>query len=264
MLSHNIFAIEKIGEYFSDYTVIVFENNSIDNTKDILRKWEKDNQKVKIFLNDFDESKYKNISVPKEYLIWHSKRRIQKMADYRNLYMDYIQINNLQADYICVVDLDVANIDIDGVLSSFKLPQKWDAVASNGWSRNWNLRKRYHDTYALIEDGLIDKKQSRKEILENQKRWNFVRKGIPAIRISSAYGGLCIYRYEAIKNLKYEIIENNFERVEILSEHISLYKQMIENGFDKIYINPDMIIKYENLNLQSIFQKLRNRLRNDI
>jgi len=257
---HNISAIEKIGKYFNDYTVIIFENNSIDNTKDILKKWETNNQKVRVFLNDFDESKYKNIPISKEYPIYHSKRRIQKMTDYRNLYMDYIRNNNLQADYICIVDLDVANIDVDGVLSTFKLPQKWDVVAANGWSRNCILRKKYHDTYALIEDGLVNKKQTRKEILQNRKRWNFIEKGRPAIRVASAYGGLCIYQFDAIKNLRYGIMENNFENVEVLSEHVSLHEQMIKNGFDKIYINPNMIVEYEHLNLQLIFQKLRNKI----
>jgi hypothetical protein len=259
-LNRNIPVIEKIGSHFKDYSIIVFENNSKDNTKDALEKWERCNKNVKVFCNNFDESKYKNIPLFKEYPIWHSRRRIQKMTDYRNLYMDYIQSNNLQADYVCITDLDVAGIDVGGVLSSFELPQKWDAVTASGYSRNIMGQKRFHDTYAFIEDGLLEAKQSRNEILKNRFRLNFLKKGLPLLRVSSSYGGLGIYKFEAIKNLRYRIIENNFQEVEVLSEHISLHKQMIENGFDKIYINPNMIIEYEHLNLQLIFQKFKNRV----
>ena len=262
-LSNNIRTIEKIGGNFKDYSVIVFENNSVDTTKNVLTTWMERNKRVTAFMNDFDESKYKNIPLHKEYSGAFSKRRIQKMADYRNLYMDHVQGNHLRADCLCVVDLDVAGIDVAGVLSSFELLDEWDAVAANCWSRAVRTfyRKDYHDAYALVEEEMIDKKQSLKDIAKKRTKWSGLKKGMPPVKIASAYGGLCLYRFDAVKHLKYRVIENNFEGVEVLCEHVGLHRQMIENGFGRICVNPAMIIEYEHLDLRLIIQRIKEVLR---
>ena len=53
---HNIETIEQMGSFFADYRVVINENNSVDNTKEVLRKWASDNDKVVAICNDFDES----------------------------------------------------------------------------------------------------------------------------------------------------------------------------------------------------------------
>src|SRR3990167_6353961 len=46
-VTHSIKIMEKIGELFDDYRVIVYENNSSDTTPAILEAWEKQNLKVR-------------------------------------------------------------------------------------------------------------------------------------------------------------------------------------------------------------------------
>ena len=259
-LSRNIPVIEKIASYFKNYQVVLFENNSKDKTKDILKQWEKKNTNIRVFINDFDESKYKNIPIPDGFNPAYSKRRIQKMTDYRNLYLEYIEKNNLNADYIIIVDMDVRNIDIKGVITSFGTSQQWDAIAANSHSLSPKFQKRQHDTYALIEDEKDMLPQTEKMIDENRISWASLQKNMPFIRVSSAYGGLAIYRFEAIKNLRYKIINNLAGGIEVRCEHFSLFQQMKEKGYDKIYVNPNMDILYQKTNLSFIWKKLKEKI----
>jgi len=255
-LSRNIPVIEKIAAYFKSYQVIIFENNSKDRTKQILTTWGKTNSNVHVFINDFDESKYKNIPIPVGYNPAFSKRRIQKMTDYRNMYLEYIEENKLQADYIIIVDMDVRNIDIKGVLSSFGTEQQWDVIAANSHSLSPKFKRRQHDAYALIEDGKEFIPQTETMINENRVSWAFLQKNMPFIRVASAYGGLAIYRFQAIKNLRYKILNNLAGGIEVRCEHFSLYQQMKEKGYNKIYINPNMDILYQKTTLSFILKKI--------
>src|SRR5947209_18049 len=47
-LPNMIRKIESLGKSFKDYKVIIYENNSIDETVSLLNKWAKDNPKIMI------------------------------------------------------------------------------------------------------------------------------------------------------------------------------------------------------------------------
>ena len=84
-VKRNIPVVEKMASYFADYRVVIVENNSKDNTKNVLKNWEKNNSKVIAICNDFDESKYLSIPIKEGYNVFNSKRRITKYDDYRNI-----------------------------------------------------------------------------------------------------------------------------------------------------------------------------------
>lgn len=261
-LSRNIPVIEKIAAHFKSYQVVLFENNSADKTKDVLHKWSKNNINVKCFTNDFNEQKYKSIPIPRGYHADNSKRRIQKMTDYRNLYLEYIEKNHIEMDYVIIVDLDVYRINYKGVLTSFGTNQEWDAIAANSHSLSPKLKKRQHDTYALIESGAENLPQSDKMIDENRYTWAGIKKNMPFIRVYSAYGGLAIYRYSAIRGLRYKVIDNLAGATEVRCEHFSIYQQMDQNGFNKVFINPNMDILYQKTTLSFALKKLYEVLKN--
>ena len=258
-LQHNIPVIEKIGSYFKKYTVIVFENNSHDSTKTVLQHWATNNKNIHVHVANYKEDKFKEIPIPKEYNSSNSRRRIQKMAEYRNQYLEYINSHNLKSDYIIIVDLDVAKINIKGVISSFGTDQEWDVIASNSYSRSPHLKKRYHDTYALIEDGTEDRPQSEITINQNRYIWANLSYNMPFIRVFSAFGGLAIYKYEQIKNLRYFVIDNLYGGVEVKCEHVSLHTELKKRGYNRTYINPNMKIKYQNT-LSTILKRIKTFL----
>ena len=262
-LKRNISTINKFCELAKDYHIVIYENDSVDGTKDILLQWQKEQKNVHVSINDFNAitipSKSTNINR------FFSRSRIEKMAKYRNFYLDYIEANSLKSDYIIVVDLDVKKIFLNGVISSFAIEQEWDAIAANGYIYSLSawLKKRYNDAYALVESGKRDIPQTEKSIADNQYYWAFLKLGMPIIRVFSAFGGFTIYKSEALQRLKYKVLDNNDERVEVRCEHFSLYCQMADRGFDKVYINPNMRVKYQPYIfsvINNIFKKLKNAL----
>lgn len=252
-LRRNIPEIKRLCRSFMDYKVFIYENDSTDKTKQLLQDWsDSDIDNVFVSLNNNSpESTIPSASVVPGVNPFYSRRRIEKMANIRNTYMQFIQDKGWKADFLIVVDLDVAKISADNILTSFER-DGWDAVTAFGYSTSPKLRRRYHDTYALTE--LCDEKAPQTEYkikLLAEKYANLTVEDT-WVRVFSAFGGLAIYRFKCIDGLRYKVINNADARVEVRCEHYSIYEQMREKGFDKVFINPAMVIKYQQLTISII------------
>ena len=256
-LNHNITTIEKIGSYFSDYRIVIFENNSKDDTKLVLTRWMSNNKRVNAIVNDFDETKYQQIPKDPSYYLPNCRRRIQKYVDYRNMYMEYLDQMDFESDYTVILDMDVDRIDVKGFITSFGNKLEWDVITANGYSTSPKLKRRYHDTYALCEFGNENGKQSVDDIIAYRDIFSKLKKGMPFIRVFSAYGGLAIYKSSSLLNARYSIIYNNYKGIEVRCEHYSLYKVLAERGFDKVYINPNMEIHYQKISQKLLLKKIK-------
>lgn len=254
-LKRNIPVINSICANFHDYKIVVFENNSKDRTKKILEAWHDSNhENVFILMEDYELEKvipsYKEVKCNPFFSLW----RIEKMANLRNKYLDFIDYKGWNPDYLMVVDLDISKIYEGGFFSSFTSSFEWDAVTANGYSYSPSFRKRYHDTYALVELGNEDIPQTENSIYGNGYVFRDLKKWVP---VYSAFGGLSIYRYEKIKGLRYKAIPNYNSRVESRCEHYSIFRQMWSRGNLSVYINPQMVVKYQNITFGLIWKKLK-------
>ena len=255
-LRHNLPVMEALSREFYDFKMVIFENDSVDDTKEVLKHWQK------VFgdkLEVISEDTMAGNTIPKPSEVscnpFYSARRIGKMVNLRNQYMDYVE--KMSADFLMVVDLDIAGFSLDGILSSFNLGIQWDAVCANCWSLSPRLKRRYHDTYALVEYGDEQNPQTEKKILSLSDKFASIRPGDSPVRVFSAFGGITIYRFEAVRGLRYKLLQNEDERVEVRCEHFSLYRQMADKGYDKVYINPSMKVKYQNLTLKIILHSIK-------
>lgn len=260
-LRRNIPVIDTLCSYFGEYRIVFYENDSKDTTKEVLAAWQKTNPKrICILSEDYDTTS----AIPTESEVkgnpFFSERRIQKMADLRNRYMDYIEKHQWNADYLMVVDMDVQRIDLKGVLSSFADTRGWDAVTAYGYSTSPKLRKRYHDTYALTAYGDEGNPQTEEKIKRLAEKYALRKGEEDWIRVFSAFGGMAIYRYERVKGLRYQVLPNKDSRVEVRCEHFSLYWQMAKQGEIEVYINPKMKIEYQRLSLGIIWRSLRRMI----
>ncbi|MDR2691544.1 MAG: glycosyltransferase [Dysgonamonadaceae bacterium] len=256
-LKRNIRIIDKICDLAQDYRVVVFENDSTDNTKQILTDWADNRKNIHVSLNVFN-----TVTIPEKQNAvnpFFSIHRIEKMAAYRNFYLDYIEKEQLPGDYVIIIDMDVRKICLEGIIASFALNYEWDALTSNGISRAPSsfFRKRYYDSYALIECGQENIPQTESTIKAAQYRWAFLKPNMPLIRVASAFGGLAIYRREAIAGCRYGVLMNRDEKVESRTEHLFLHQQMKEQGYDKIFINPAMRITYQTQVMNTIRRLLK-------
>lgn len=215
--------LENLGQQFSDYRVIIFENDSKDRTKQLLAQWSATNLNVKIISKDF-----------------HNKKRpdIQFLADARNYYIDEL----LKSEYdtfnvLIVVDMDMSyGFDIRGIYHSFASWDLWDAVASNGIS---NAKGEMYDAFAFRNTEFpwahYDKPETYwPEIIPQIQRAYPVASSF--VSVDSAFGGLAIYKRNKLKDCKYLSIKDD-------CEHIEFHKCLKQNG-GKVFMNPAQLLRY--------------------
>lgn len=260
-LIRNIPIIDSLCHKCLDYRIVIYENDSIDKTKLLLKKWQsEDPKRIHILLDDMNSS---NVIPCKKEVTgnpFFSYKRIHKMVVLRNQYMDYIERQKWNADYLIVVDLDVAKLYLNGILMSFTNNIEWDAVTAFGYSTSPRLKRRYHDTYALTEYGDEKNPQTEMKIKKLANKYGKLKPSDKWIRVFSAFGGLSIYRFKSIIGLHYKVIENDDKKVEVYCEHYSLYYQMAERGFNHVYINPAMTLKYQRLTWPIIWNSLYRKI----
>ena len=85
----------------------------------------------------------------------YSEYRIQKMADFRNRYLEILegQVGFKKIDWVIVIDPDVNHISLSGSKHSFGLENRWDVVHANGRQKRGWVSNIYYDVYALAEVG---------------------------------------------------------------------------------------------------------------
>jgi glycosyltransferase involved in cell wall biosynthesis len=254
-IAANIPRIERLRKLFKDSEVIIFENDSKDNTREVLNKWKENSSNIHVFSDN-----YGGKTIPSKQQVNgnpnFSAHRIDKMAGYRNKYLRFLNTRGIDRDYVIVIDLDISRFEIDGIIHSFGTFRHWDCITANGKSFSSKLTIQYHDSYALVECGKIDHPQTEETIYSNQKKFAFMKKGGPLIMVDSAFGGLAIYKWSSIKGFYYSGLPNKDRSVQTKCEHVSLHRQMIDRGNSRIFINPSMTLKYREITIRLILKKI--------
>ena len=247
----NIPLIEKLRAQFSWSEVVVVENDSIDGTKDLLNDWKIKSNHVTIISTDYGTK-----TIPdKSDLIANpltSFQRIDKMVSYRNLYLDYIKQVQHPIDLVIVIDIDVLKISLTGLMNAINsFDHKTGAIFSNGMSvmkTPFGLSEIYYDAFAVWEYPMLNEfSYSTESIHQTFKSINRNIKKSPFYKVISAFGGVGIYNYQAIKNLNYKTILNPFNQQEAICEHIPFNQEIVKQGFNN-YIARDFKVVYEKHN----------------
>lgn len=237
-------SIDDLGAQFKDYRVIIYENNSKDNTRKIFKNWAKRDPRI-IFLSE---------KLTKEQLAEECQMKVlnrtEAIARARNKVLD-IAMDNKYNDYKYVIwaDLDftkpwdIANI-LDTILNE---EQEWDAVLAYGQYDAFALRD---ETFPIGLELIGDRYWE--HLGEIQSSFHLDAQG-PWHRVYSAFGGLGIYKREAIKNCRYSgVVTRDLEIVTLnwlknaraaLSTPLYLdhYQELLNNApiFD-LYTDPLM------------------------
>jgi hypothetical protein len=244
-LSNNLPFLDRLCARFNSAHVIIVENDSKDNSKEVLRAWAGERSHIRLFLGDFGTETVPDAkSTP--YNPSYSRFRIEKLAFHRNRYLDHAA--TLPAfEHLIVVDLDLYLIELDGIAQAFGQTIPWDAQFANGRISNpWRpeLGDFYWDTYALLELGDSDP-QTEDKLAGYWQMLQPLSRGMPLFAVQSAFGGLGIYRWDAVRGHQYGVeINNGDRRVEVMSEHCFIHRRMIEAGHNRLFINPSMVVYY--------------------
>lgn len=206
----------------NDLRWFVYENDSTDDTKEILSK--NTSEKFSISLNDLG----------KGYLTDASLSRTLALANYRNICLNWVNRNCSDFDYTIVLDLDAdRGFSVDGIYNSiYWLNHIENAGGMGSYSmfinrNSSNLKISHYDSFAVRINDWIDSKEKNSNL-----SWfsNFNPKvGSSPIPFYSCFGGLVVYKTQAFLSSQYD--------GSIGSEHIGLHKCMHEKGWN-MYLNP--------------------------
>jgi len=122
--------IEKVGSLFDDYQIIIYYDDSFDNTLQILKNYEKQNNKLKLIINNNTREM--------------SPFRTHRIAHARNQCVQYVKDTHPDFRYFIMMDFDDPNSKTCNIEVIKKYLERidWDALT-------FNTRPAYYDIWAL-------------------------------------------------------------------------------------------------------------------
>jgi len=219
--------IERCGQKFRSYAVILYENDSNDSTRKILEDNKKDN-----YYYIFED----NIREPS---------RTVRISNGRNKILDKVREINEDGsyDYMLMIDLDEVNQSgkfADTVESCFTY-ENWDMLSAN-------QKGLYYDLWALRKEGDMEydcwekvrensNNPEARDIYVDSKHKHYEPGEL--LEVSSAFGGAAIYKLDSIpEHCRYNgISSSGFETC----EHVAFHTCLKESG-KKMYINTSFLI----------------------
>jgi len=217
--------IERLGELFQDYRVVLYENDSRDRTPELLQAWADSNSSV-----DLTSERRGDPVNPQIRCL----NRAARMAHYRNQCRLKIAEKYPDVDNVIVLDTDLTGgWSYDGIAHTFSKTEAWDFVGSNGiMFKHFNGQNNYpvyFDVWAFRWQGTYQPCFAPKI---NPRRWN---RGEALVPLYSCFGGLGVYRVEAMLRCSYDGSD---------CEHVPFHRKMREAGMGRIFMNPSQIVLY--------------------
>lgn len=120
--------IEKIGSLFDDYKIIIYYDNSTDNTLEVLKEYQKKNPRLLFYVNQIPSSQF----------------RTHRIASARNYCLKYVRDNKDLYPYFIMMDFDdvnCKNINVEPLKNSLKR-EDWDGLS-------FNTSPHYYDIWGL-------------------------------------------------------------------------------------------------------------------
>jgi hypothetical protein len=206
---HNVMqSATRLGEHFLDYRIIIYENNSDDKSRRFLSRQAYRNPNL-IFVSEYLEKK----ELAEQFQM-KVHNRTEAIARARNKVLDIaMQKEYNDYKYVVWVDLDLSDPwDVDNILDTILYPeQEWDAVLANGAYDLFALRDpEFPIGFELIGNIFFDRLDEMRArfILDPNGPWR---------RVYSAFGGLGIYKRNAIKNCRYSgVVTKELETVALM------------------------------------------------
>jgi len=120
--------MEKIGEIFDDYTILIYYDKSTDDTLEKLKKYQLKNSKMQLYVSTQKVSPF----------------RTHNIAKARNFCLNYVKQNKETFPYFIMMDCDEVNCKScdPEILKKYLLREDWDALS-------FNTSPKYYDIWGL-------------------------------------------------------------------------------------------------------------------
>lgn len=225
-MKNTITNIDLCGKQFNNYILIIYENDSNDNTRKILLDNKKDN-----YIYIFED----NITEP---------LRTMRISNGRNKILNKIREINKDNyyNYLIMMDMDDVNISgkfITSIKSCFEYTG-WDILTGNqsdNYYDLWALRKKEDMEYDLWKMISINKHISDAiNIYYHSKIKNYKPGNL--LEVDSAFSGIAIYKLSSIPNDCY--YHGKYNSGEEHCEHVEFHRCIKKSG-KNIYINTSFL-----------------------
>jgi hypothetical protein len=218
--------LESIGELFGQWSAVVVENDSKDETKEKLLAWEEKHLgKVIVDCRDLG----------RERLSGFEAARVERYAEYRTRYRDIALDHFGDAEFIIAVDLDpwggwsewgilngigwMDRLPKAGGMASLSLFEQ-EAPTTTGGTGSLLC---HYDQWAWRGVGWAPRWERHFPL------W-LPPVGSPPVRCNSAFGALCIYRADPFFSHAPVSVDGDIE-------HVGLHRAMAGDGWE-FYLNP--------------------------
>ena len=247
--------IEKIGSIFDDYEILIYYDKSNDNTLDKLKSYQKQNPRLKLYVNKTLVSQF----------------RTHRLAHARNFCLNYVKSLDLnEYPFFIMMDFDDVNCkEVNPeVLKRYLNRDDWDALS-------FNTSPKYYDIWALsiypycfsynhFNQSPKHDYYSIQNYIDNKLK--HLRKG-ELLRCISSFNGFSIYRTNKFLNTSYngkiriDLLPKNYLLAHMKAadstmifhdyghvkgkyedcEHRAFHIQAINNDNAKIMISPEIM-----------------------
>lgn len=243
-LKRNRPTLDRWRKGFPQARWIFVENDSRDGTRTWLETWAGNDPLVAVIGDNTGEA-----TIPKttgsQVIPGYSLHRIERMARFRNLYLDRIaqDIGWDGLRSIVVIDPDVSALPCARVMEWLENPASNRAITAFGqrWKNAWE--KEFHDAFAFRDIGdhsiqTLDAIMERRATLSEK-----IRRSDGIYPVRSNFNGLGIYPAQAVRHCRYSAPSNADAQVESDCEHLPFHDQLAANGVE-IVLDPKLEITY--------------------
>lgn len=221
-----------LTKFFTQSTIIIYENDSNDNTLQLLYDFQSSNPKNKIII-------LSEINI--------QGSRTEKIAHGRNTILNYIDEKKLNPDYLIQLDMDDILMDFycDSIIEPFNEKINWSMFGGNS--------KIYYDMWALrtMDFPYFDFWKLGEITREERLKYYFkIDKNSQPIKVFSCFNGIGIYKYKDTKNCRYDGKDT--------CEHVIFHTQMIKKNKANIYIHPKLLVGPHKILSKPMDEELNN------
>ena len=233
VIKNNINKVFFLMNKFAKSKLVIYENNSTDNTKNILKEFSED-ERIVCIMEDFTDKQIKENSE-----IWAYTKvtgsdhpcRIEQISNARNKVISEINKNEYdEYDVVVWTDMDLLDFYFENLESYVEEVKNDEKIILTGNS------PRYYDYFALRINQDIHQGYTNRilgpEII-GERFWHYISRDEIFVTqrqlVSSAFNGVGIYNKNVFKNHKYNcIVDENVERyyLALLKENTNLLRYL--------------------------------------
>ena len=254
-LAGSVSAIDTAFRQFGTTRWFVVESDSSDRTPERLAE----------LASTMDDFSFVTLGV----LQSRFAERIDRIAFCRNSYLQHFFDNghDEESDFLVVADLDGMNQKLDGpALASCWEHDSWDACFANQDGPYYDIYALRHPVWSATDPqvaigffrrfGLPPSRSVNLAVYDKMIR---IPRNAEWIEVESAFGGLGIYRPQALREKRYH---GRDAAGAVICEHVMLHQQMRQAGC-RLFINPGLVNDSitEHTRHASLFGAVRHRLR---